>query len=1244
MRTLRLAMSLAALMTVTQGYVFPQQGANGSISGTVTDASGAVVGGAKVTALNTLTGVSSSAISNPAGAYAFQAVQPGKYQLTAEAQGFRREVVKGVDLDVSGRIGIDFKLQVGGVAESVEVSAQSSQIDSVTSSVGNVVDQKKIDELPLIGREATSFQQLQAGVLGDNINGLHVASRQVTLDGTNVQETRYNGAGQTNTANTIDKIAEFRVVTAPADAEFSGGTSQVQLIARSGTNEYHGSVWDYNRVSALAANTWFNNQKGLKSDGTPVAPRNLLVRNDYGGRLGGPIRKNKTFFFVIYDAYRQTTRSTNNYTVYTDLAKQGTFRFYPGVRNANATAAVPTVDLQGNPVTPAGATGTLQSVSVFGKDPNRLTSDSTGQIAKYLALFPSPNNYQLGDGLNTAGYLWQSRATDDRDVGTIRLDHQINDAERFSFTYDKLSRRLGGGATLPQTGAAPSASANAYYSLNLTSVLRPNLVNEARGGIVRYSNFFDPVWGPDGALLPSANNTKFFLTLTNISNPYGTGSAPQGRNSPFYELNDTIGWTHGKHNVRAGVDGRIGISNGYNAFYVKPNVVIGAGNVAVQGISTINGIGTNATTAQNMLLDLSGSIASWTQEFESPGGKNPQYVPGETNQRTWRQRDGSFFIKDDWRVSRDLTLNIGGRYELYGVPVEENGKMVLPVNGSAGAFGLSGSGFADMYQPGHLTGSLTQMTLAGPGTNNPNRQAYNKDYTDFGPAIGLSYALPWFKSQPTVFRAGYGIYYDRTQLRNFDVIVGQTAGGLNQTITTQFTNFTSFANVPVVTPTNKPLDPVSLLDRTQTFTGFDTGLKTPRSQSWNASLQRAIGNLGVFSVRYVGTKGDRLLRGGDINEVNIFENGFLQAFQTVQAGGTSALMDKLFANITPGLSGSNYARSNSTLVGYLATNNVGGFANYVNTTTLGTGQAGGLLRAAGLPENFFVANPQFLHSYLITNSSWSTYHSMIMEYEKRFSKGWTVQANWTWGKALGDYGADSQQNYSAYRTQRNWAFDKQILPYNREQVFKANGIWALPFGRGHRFGSHVNRVVDAAFGGWTVSAILTLESGLPFNLTSPQNTYNNAGGNNTPDVVGSFPKSVGSLSFDGNGPLYFAGYTTVADPQRALMPSAIAAQSTLYAVQNAAGNIVLQSPKPGTLGNLALNYLTGPSLCNLDASLNKQFAVTERIKFQLGAQAQSLTNTPQFGTPTANITSSTFGRITSAGGSRVMILTGRITF
>lgn len=610
MHALRQISLIAAALLLAPGLAFSQQGSNGSISGTVTDASGAVIAAAKMTVLNVKTGVSGSATTNTTGAYTFQSLQPGTYQVTAEAAGFRREVVKGIELDVAGRLSVDMKLQVGGIAESVEVSAQASEIESVTSSVGNVVEQKKIDELPLIGREATSFQQLQAGVLGDNINGLHVASRQVTLDGTNVQETRYNGAGQTNTANTIDKIAEFRVVTAPADAEFSGGTSQVQLIARSGTNQFHGSAWDYNRVSALAGNTWFNNQKGLKSDGTPVAPRNLLVRNDYGARVGGPIIRNKTFFFVIYDAYRQTTRSTNNYTVYTDQAKQGIFRFFPGVRDANATAAVPTVDLAGNPVAPAAATGALQSVSVFGKDPNRLAADPTGQMSKYLALFPSPNNYLVGDGLNTAGYLWQSPSTDRLDAGTVRIDHQFSDSEKFNFTYDKLSRRLGGGAALPMTGPAPSASGNAFYSLNLTSVLRSNLVNEARLGIVRYTNYFDAVWGPDGSLLPSANGTKFFLSLTNISNPYGTGSAPQGRISPFYELNDSIGWTHGKHNVRAGVDGRIGISNGYNAFYVKPQVTIGAGNVAVQGISTISGIGLNSTTAQNLLLDLSGSIAS----------------------------------------------------------------------------------------------------------------------------------------------------------------------------------------------------------------------------------------------------------------------------------------------------------------------------------------------------------------------------------------------------------------------------------------------------------------------------------------------------------------------------------------------------------------------------------------------------------------------------------------------------------
>jgi hypothetical protein len=1233
--------------------VFAQQGNNGSISGNATDTSGGVMEGVKVTALNVKTGVSSATISNKSGSYSFPSLQPGGYRVTGEFPGFRKAVVNGIDLPVTARIDVDLRFDVGGVSDVVEVSAQSAAIESITSSVGNVVETKKIDELPLVSRDVTQFQALQAGVVGDNVNGLHIMSRQVTFDGTNVQETRYTGAsGSLTSANTTDKVAEFRVVTAPADAEFAGGTSQIQLIGRSGTNQFHGSAWDYNRVSALAGNTWFNNQRGTNADGSEVAPRNLLVRNDFGARLGGPIRRNKTFFFLLYDAGRQTTRSTNNYTVYTDAAKQGIFRYFPGVRNANATAAVPTVDNQGNPVTPAGSTGALQSVSVFGKDPNRLTADPTGNMVKYLSLFPSPNNYLLGDGLNTAGYLWQSRSTDDRDIGTLRLDHQFNDAHRLAFTWDKEAERFGGGATLPQTGPSPSAKSNGFYSVTLTSVLRSNLVNEARVGIVRFQDFFDAAWGQDGALLPSVNGTKFFLSSANISNPYTTASAPQGRKSPSYEFNDTVSWTHGTHNIRAGVDVRYGVSNGYNAFYVKPQVTLGAGNVAVQGITGISGIGQNSTTAQNLLLDLSGSIASWLQEFESPGGKNPVFVPGETNQRTWRQHDGSVFIKDDWRATRSLTLNLGIRYELYGVPQEGNGKAVVPVGGTAGAFGISGSGFADLFQPGHLAGAPTQMQLAGRTTNNPDLQPYGTDYKDFGPAIGLSWSLPslggplgkWFGKDATVFRAGYGIYYDRTQLRNFDVIVGGPAGGLNQQMSYTSANLLTFSNIPVINPVGVPLTAVPLTDRTQTLTAFDSGLKTPRTQSWNASIQHAIGNGGVLTVRYVGTKGDRLLRGGDVNDVNIFENGFLQAFQTVQTGGDSPLMNKLFGSIAPGVTGSNYVRGNSTLQAFLAANNVGGFANYVNTTSLGTGQNGGLLRAAGLPENFFVANPQFLHAYLVENSSWSTYHALQVEYEKRFAKGWTIQANYTWSKALGDWEADSQQNYSAYRDERNWSLDKRILTYNRTNVFKANGIYELPFGRGRSFGSHANRLLDGIFGGWNTSGILTWQSGAPFSITSPQNTFNNAGGGNTPDVVGAFPKSVGQLAFDGNGPLFFGGYTTVADPQRALMTSVLAAQSTLYAVQDSSGKIVLQSPKPGTLGSLAASYLTGPNAFTLDASLQKTFSVTERWKFQLGAQAQGSTNHPNFGTPTSNITSSTFGRITSASGNRIMILTGRVTF
>ncbi|HEY1493350.1 MAG TPA: TonB-dependent receptor [Candidatus Solibacter sp.] len=1237
------------------------QSTNASIYGSVTDSSGAVAPKANVTAANVKTGVSQSTVTNADGVYLFPSLQPGEYTVGAELTGFRKSVSSGIQLAVGARISVDIKLEIGVATETVTVAASSGVFEAVTSSVSNVVSQQRVQDLPLQSRDAGALIALQAGVVGDNFNGARSQSQNVTLDGVDIQEPRYNGgfaSANLTTTNSVDRVGEFRVSTAPADAEFGRGLAQVQMIGRSGTNELHGSVFEFNRVTALSANDWFNNQLGRNADGSLVAPRNFLIRNQFGARVDAPIKKNKTFVFFLYEGQRQKTKSAVNTTVFTSTARQGLFRFYPGVRNGAATAAVPTVDLNGNPTAPAGATGPLQTVSLFGLDPNRPAADPTGNVAKALKDYPLPNNFLRGDGLNTAGFFWQQPGTADNDLYNGRLDHQLTANTRLAFsTQFERGNQLNGfqGQVYPLQPTDAAIPRTDFYSLTATTSIRPNLLNEFRAGVNRFRVVYDTPFSPGlNSVLPHIGSQPFYFTFTSVTNEYTANNAPQGRTSPVYQYSDRVNYLRWRHALKAGVEVRFDSSNGFNSFRVVPQADIGAGAVPYANINTITGIGNNSTAAQNMLGDLSGSLADWIQAFNSAGGKNPTYIPGEPVQRTWRQRSVGSYLQDDWKVSSKLTLNLGVRYDFYGVPYEANGKAVVPVGGTTGAFGLSGSSFADAFQPGHLAGSLTQLQLVGPGSPNAGKGLYNNDWNNFAPAIGVSYA-PNLK---TVLRAGYFIVYDRNSLRNADTEVGSNPG-INSTLTFTSGNLMNLSNVGVpFGPAGLPLATVPVTDRLQTLRLYDTNLVTPYVQNWNISVQREIAKDSVLTVRYVGTKGTKMLSGVDINQGNILTNGFLDAFKVTRAGGNAPLFDQLFAGLTvPGkgvvdgvsVRGSDYARSNATFASYLADGRVGTFANNLNSSALLTNVNGGLLRHAGLPENFFFTNPQFATVNLVGNNANSTYHSLQAEFEKRFGHGWVYQGNYTFSKALGENEGTAQVYDTAYRNAQNLHADKRLMNFNRTHVFKSNGIWDLPVGRDKALLRNASRVVDGFLGGWKLSGILTFTSGRPITVTAPLATFNKYTTGQTPDVSGALPKNTGGLQFDGNGACYFCGFKQVADPNLKNIAPALAGISNLFA-QQGPGGVMLTDPLPGTLGSLAQSFFTGPRFFNLDASLAKDFKLTERFRLNIRTDWINATNHEDFATATidANINSATFGRVTakSATGNnnRIVVLGARINF
>ena len=1205
------------------------QSTNSVLSGTITDSSSAVVPGAKVTVRNTKTGVQNKTETNNSGVYIFGSLPPGPYSLTVESTGFTKAQVNDLTLEVGGRATRDIAMAIGSVTETMEVKAESISLNVATTSVGGVLSGERITSLPLVDRDALDLIYTQAGIVGSNLGGSRAGAVNVTLDGINVQDNRYNSGVSSVFQNSTDAIAEIRIVTSPADAEFGRGSGQIQMVSKSGSNSLHGALFEQTRNRELNANNFFNNLRGRDAQGNLVNPRDFLIQNQFGGNISGPIRKNKTFFFFLTEANRIRSHETVSSNTYTATARQGLYRFYAGARNANAGAANPSVDGNGNPIRPD-----VRMASLFGRDPQRPTADPTGTMKRMLDLMPLPNDFRSGDGLNTAGYRWQRSAPDDLLKFQFRIDHNISESHRANFSYNN-EREDSVNTFMPQPFPTSPTDARsvrgALYSFGLTSTFRPNLINEFHAGAQRAKFRSQAPWEVSGtSLLPTMKGQPYIPVFpANVAGPIDTSNDPQGRLSPVYQASDAMTWLKGTHTFKGGFEARFVSSNGFNSFGVMPRATIGAGAVAVAGINTITGIGNNAAQAQTLLNVLAGSFSQIDQSFNSPGGTNPQFLAGEPKQRTWKSHEFSGYFKDDYRLRPGLLLNIGIRYEYYGVPFDANGKTATLVGGSQSIFGISGTTLGDIFSPGKTAGSLTNVELG--------KSLFHADKNNFAPAVGISWNLPKRLSfgKTAVFRTGYGMGYERHSLRLVDIVSGDEPG-LNTSASYRsasiITPLTGILPVPVG---GKPLRTTNA--RTETVSTFDSGLRQPYVQNWNATLEFEVAKGSTLDVRYVGSKGTRLVRGASINEVNIIENGVLDAFKVLQTGGCPALMNRIIPNCTG-------VQNNSTIRDFLANNNVGDFATYLNTTTFQTGSVGGLLSRAGLPNNFIVANPQFLHAHLIGNFSNSIYHSMQVEYLYHLNSGLTLQSNLTWSKLLGDDEGDSQDQVSNYRTLRNLRLDRRILDSHRAYVIRNSGTYELPIGPGKKFLGGKNSLASKLIGGWSTGFILNIFSGIPMDLTNFTTSLNDAAAGNTPVALTAISKSSGQVKRTGNGVIYFPGWTQVDDPSRLALSAANQRVSAMFAIADASGKTILVNPLPGQLGTLAPRFLTGPRGLRFDLNLRKKFLIREGVWFELRADAQNASNTPYFDNPVTDINDPDFGRITSGSGNRVIVIGARFQF
>ena len=371
MKTFAICFLMGSLFS---GYALAQA-VNASLGGTVTDSSGAVIPKATITATGIETGVATKTTTNASGDYNFPSLQQGNYRVSAEMGGFKQFVFERVTLDVGAQVRLNFMLEVGAATTVTEVTAAAeSPLLTTSSVVGGIVTGDEILHLPLIDQNAANLALTQAQFAGGIGGGVSVAGGSTmtlatTVNGISVSNNRLDRAGgllSFQLTQTVDMVEEVKVTSSPADAENGRSLGSVSMIVRSGTNKFHGSAVDGLRNTDLDANTFWNNFS------QPYIPRQTLIRNQFAARLGGPIRKNKTFFFVLYDGNRQRTSATATNTVLTAQARAGMYRYFPGATNSNYSATSnPVVNANGVPVQPATATGPLQTVNLFGLDPNR---------------------------------------------------------------------------------------------------------------------------------------------------------------------------------------------------------------------------------------------------------------------------------------------------------------------------------------------------------------------------------------------------------------------------------------------------------------------------------------------------------------------------------------------------------------------------------------------------------------------------------------------------------------------------------------------------------------------------------------------------------------------------------------------------------------------------------------------------------------------------------------------------------
>lgn len=1135
-----------------------------SLTGVVTDKTGAVIQDVDVKLVDTRTDATFETKTNSVGSYTFSRVLPGPgYKLIFTKDGFDTSQVANIYLAVDTTHTQNAQLEIGKVSQVVEVNVQGTAVslDTTDTSVSTNFDMNMVHELPIQVRDSpAALMTLEPGVTSGTVSdpntsrygavtGARTDQTNVTLDGLDVNDFGTGQVFATTADAPVDSIQEFRGESAnPFAAEGRGSGAQIEMATKSGTNLWHGSAYEYNRNTDLEANTFFNNFNGL--------PRTQLIRNQFGTSLGGPIKKDKLFFFFNYQGRRDATQTSAENIVPLDTFRNGEVGYINSNSGCDASSRADTtpqcISYIPQTSTTPGAT-TLASL-----DPQGI-GENAALLTFITSRYPHANDLSVGDGINTGGFLFNAPVAFIQDDYVSRIDYNLTNNMKLFGRFSILRGSSGDDVNyaapfqFPGDPITHSIVDHSYaYVVGHTWTISNNMINQFVYGETRSQLSFPTTFNPTGS--------TYYQNFGILTSPYSDPTS-QSRVVPIPTYKDDFTWTRGKHTLQFG-----GI--------FKP---IKDNSITVQDFNnTTLGIGGNLSSLNPSLrpsdiLQDSGAVGNtlWDDAYTFAlgrfaqiqsivtNGANLQPEPaGSPAVRNYRYFETEGYAQDTWRVTSNLNITYGLRYQFYSVPYIQNGTEAIPSLDFAQSFDprLQGALVGDPTTP------IMTYSLGGKANNAPG--FYKPDYKDLGPRLSFAYNPSSshgflghvLGERKTVIRAGAGILFDhpatsalafyQNDLNFLFQNEATTVYPLNQpppnsplanyalSVDPRFSAVGTLPSglaqpTPVTTPYAPFVvngSPVGLSEGGYTY-NFDNNLKTPYSETISFGFQRELPGNFMLESTYFGRFGRRLLGQADAGQVTNFEdptsgqflaNAFGAMTQAVRAGSNPAPQPWFENQIGPG--GTQFVVDN--LGNLVAKGDI--------TDTMDE------LAAFGYLTPGVALNPQFILNIYMTNKSFSDYNGLLTSLHKKLSHGLQFDFNYTYSHSIDNLSVPGN-NFSGQGANfsgglvcdaNNPKLCRGNSEFDMTHLISADGIYDLPVGRGRAFGSDMPRVLNQIVGGWQIAGIATWHTGFAF--TSVTEAYLYSDNNNIPAIFDGDTSALKTHVHNDNGQIQLFSNPTAA--------------------------------------------------------------------------------------------------------------------